>query len=57
MENKSEITRHVRDQDCPLCGFPEMVVTRELQTSRVFSIECSSKKCPWIAKIKSKKWK
>lgn len=43
---EGELIRSYHDEDCPLCGFPETVITSRLVggTLQPISIECS-KKC------------
>ncbi len=40
------------DENCPVCGFPETVITREKKTMKPTLAECSSNKCSWARKLK-----
>lgn len=38
---------HVSDQDCPQCGFPEIIKHKDSQTMKTLKMTCS-KKCGWV---------
>jgi len=50
--DSGKIIRTVHDGDCPRCGFPETVHTRDSKTGRILREECSNKNCKWHKKIK-----
>lgn len=52
-----EVMRHVSDRDCPKCGFPELVLTRDAKTLDLLRAECSKKTCHWNRKVEIKEAK
>jgi predicted RNA-binding Zn-ribbon protein involved in translation (DUF1610 family) len=41
-----KIMQTVSDQDCPKCGFPEIVILRNEKTMEPLGERCSKRDCP-----------
>lgn len=51
MEDYRKIIKVVREEDCPKCGYPELVYVKDAQTLEPIFKKCGNEKCNWQERI------